>query len=105
MYCGTCVVLPQPVSPATITTWWVLIKLMICGRNSAMGSFARAAAIARICGERCEQSKRNTGQSGNRQQSIKKSSLSLAYRQKSIKKSSLSLVYRQKSIRALSNRQ
>ena len=40
-YCGTCVVLPHPVAPATRTTWLCLTASRIAGLNSSTGSAAR----------------------------------------------------------------
>ena len=40
-YCGSCVVLPEPVSPTTITHWKRSIKYSSCCRAAAIGSRAR----------------------------------------------------------------
>mmetsp|Transcript_23573 Transcript_23573/g.42891 ORF Transcript_23573/g.42891 Transcript_23573/m.42891 type:complete len:278 (+) Transcript_23573:2176-3009(+) len=43
MYCPTCVVLPQPVSPSTIVTWWPSIASRISVRCSSTGRASRTS--------------------------------------------------------------
>ena len=51
MNCGTCVVLPHPVSPTTTVTADCLIVVVSVSRYAATGSFAADSTIGAVAGE------------------------------------------------------